>query len=96
MKPWYLLSCYVRKYPSRISGYLSATILWFHVHNPLIPIELIIPSVMILIGLGEFAQGIEDKKTMNAIYSDNPPAVPDKEIIDHICYNDTAYKVGKK
>lgn len=81
---WHKIALYTRKNPAKIAGYLSALILYFNKHFPHFPIDIIIPSVMIMIGMGEAAQKIEDKKTIEALYTPNDPAIPDSKIIDKI------------
>ena len=81
---WHKLALYTRKNPAKIAGYLSALILYFNKHFPHFPIDVIIPSVMIMIGMGEAAQRVEDKKTIEALYTPNDPAIPDSKIIENI------------
>jgi magnesium-transporting ATPase (P-type) len=81
---WTKISSYSSKYPARISGYISALILWLHKYFPDKTLELVVPSVILLIGLGEFSQRLEDKKTIKALYTENDPEVPDEEIIGRI------------
>jgi hypothetical protein len=88
---WNKLSAYTRKYPARISGYISALILYFHKHFPNMPFDIIIPSVMIMIGLGEFSQRVEDKKSIKALYANNDPDVPDGKIIEDLSNKDSQY-----
>jgi hypothetical protein len=81
---WNKLAVYTRKHPSRVTGYISAIILYINKHFPNIPFEIIVPSVMILIGMGESAQRIENKKTIKALYIENDPNKPDEEILSNI------------
>lgn len=81
---WQKLALYTRRYPARIAGYLSAVILYVNKHFPNLPFDIIIPSVMILIGMGEGAQRMEHKKTIKALYIENNPNVPDEDILDQI------------
>lgn len=81
---WEKIALYTKKYPARISGYLSAIILYVNKHFPDLPLDIIIPSVMLLIGLGETAQRIENKKTLKALWAENDPNTPDEEIIDNL------------
>lgn len=85
---WNRLALYTRKNPARIAGYLSALVMYINKHWPSLPLDIVIPSIMIMIGLGESSQRLENKKTKMALYSDNHPDVPDDEIIhDIIKYN---------
>jgi len=81
---WQRIALYSKKYPARIAGYLSALILYFNKHFPHLPIDIIIPSVMIVIGMGETAQRLEHKKTLKALYAENKPDVPDEDILNDI------------
>lgn len=83
---WDKISLYARRYPARISGYLSGLVLYL---NKWVPYHLldavIVPSIMILIGLGEISQRAEDKKTIKALYLEPDPKIPDQEEIEKIC-----------
>jgi magnesium-transporting ATPase (P-type) len=75
------ISKYIKKHPSRVSGYISALIIYLNKSFPSIPIEIIIPTVMFVIGMGESVQRIENKKTLKALYTENDPKKPDDEIL---------------
>jgi hypothetical protein len=79
---WERLANYTRKNPAKIAGYLSALILYINKHFPNLPIDIIIPSVMIMIGMGESAQKMEHKKTIKALYTNNQPDIPDEDILE--------------
>ena len=81
---WTKLALYSKRYPARISGYLSAFILWAHKYLPLGSLDLVIPSVMILIGMGEFSQRVEDRKTIKAIYLEQDINKTDEELIKEL------------
>lgn len=81
---WQRVSTYTRKYPAKIAGYLSAVILYFNKHFPHFPIDIAIPSIMIMIGMGEAAQKLEHEKTIEALYTPNDPNIPDNKIIENI------------
>lgn len=81
---WNRIAKYTRRNPARISGYLSAIVLYFNKHFPDFPIDIAIPSVMLIIGMGESAQKLEHKKTIEALYTHNDPDTPDEEIINNI------------
>lgn len=78
---WNKLALYSKRYPARISGYISAFILWAHKYFPLGSLDLLVPSVIILIGMGEFSQRIEDKKTIKAIFLEQDMNKTDEELI---------------
>ena len=75
------ISKYIKKHPSRVSGYISALIIYLNKSFPSIPIEIIIPTVMFVIGMGESVQRVENKKTLKALYTENDPNTPDDEIL---------------
>ena len=79
---WERLANYTRKNPAKIAGYLSALILYINKHFPNFPIDIIIPSVMIMISMGESAQKMEHKKTIKALYTKNQPDIPDEDILE--------------
>ena len=81
---WRKMAMYTRKNPAKIAGYLSAVILYFNKHFPHFPIDIAIPSIMLMIGMGESAQRIEHKKTIEALYTENDPNIPDSKIIENI------------
>ena len=81
---WHRIAVYTRKNPAKLAGYFSAVILYFNKHFPHFPIDIAIPSIMLMIGMGESAQRIEDKKTIEALYTSNDPAIPDIKIIEKI------------
>jgi len=81
---WERLANYTRKNPAKIAGYLSALILYLNKHFPNLPVDIIIPSVMIMIGMGESAQKMEHKKTLKALYAENDPSKPDEDILSDI------------
>ena len=64
---WQRIAMYTRKNPAKIAGYLSAIILYINKRIPGFPIDIIIPSIMLLIAMGEGAQKLEDKKTIEEI-----------------------------
>jgi hypothetical protein len=81
---WARVANYTRKNPAKIAGYLSALILYINKHFPSLPIDIIIPSVMLMIGMGESAQKMENKKALKALYTDNDPSKPDEDILSDI------------
>jgi magnesium-transporting ATPase (P-type) len=81
---WNKISTYTKRYPARVSGYTSALILWGHKYFSGQIIDILIPSVMFMIGMGEMAQRAENKKTIKALYTDNDPHRSDEEILKDI------------
>ena len=75
------IAIYFKNNPSRLSGYISCIVMYINKHFTNIPIDIVIPSVLIIIGSAEYAQRAEDKKTIAALYAENPADVPDHEII---------------
>ena len=78
---WNKLSTYFKKYPARVSGYTSALILWGHKYFSGKLLDLLIPSVMFMIGMGEIAQRAEDRKTVKAISLEQDINKTDEELI---------------
>ena len=78
---WSKLSDYFRRYPARVSGYTSALILWAHKYFYQQLLDILIPSVIFVIGMGEMAQRLENKKTIKALYMENDPNKADENII---------------
>ena len=81
---WNKISTYFKRYPARVSGYTSALILWGHKYYSGKVMDLLIPSVMFMIGMGEMAQRAENKKTIKALYTKNDPTRSDEDIIKDI------------
>lgn len=75
---------YIKKHPARLSGYTSALILWAHKYFPAQLMDLVIPSIMFMVGMAEYSQRVEDKKTIKALYTKNDPNKADEEIIKDI------------
>jgi len=80
-KFWSNLSFYIQKYPARITGYLSALSLNAMKYWPDIPVGILIPIAMLFIMMGEGAQRMEDKKTVQALYTHNDPNKKDEDIL---------------
>lgn len=49
-----------------------------------VPVGIMIPVAMLLIMMGEGAQRMEDKKTIQALYTNNEPNKQDEKIIDEM------------
>lgn len=75
------ISMYIQKYPARIAGYLSAITLNAMKYWTNVPVGLIVPVAMLLIMMGEGSQRLEDKKTLQALYTQNDPTKQDAEIL---------------
>lgn len=61
----------IRKHPVRITAFVSSTVaLIIALINPELPTEQAIIFVLSALGLGEFAQRIENEKTVDALYTD--------------------------
>jgi len=90
------LAFYIQKYPARLSGYLSAMSLNAMKYWPTFPTGLLIPFAMILIMIGEGSQRIEDKKTLQALYTENDPHKKDEEILAEMIEHLETSKKEKK
>ena len=75
------MSFYIQKYPSRVSGYVSAIILNTAIYFHGFPTGLLIPTAMLIIMLGEGSQRMENSKTLQALYTENDPNKSDEEIL---------------
>lgn len=78
------ISIYIHKYPARITGYMSAISLNAMKYWEKVPLGLMIPIAMLLIMMGEGAQRMEDKKTIQALYTNNDGSKQDTKIIDEM------------
>lgn len=59
--------------PARVAAWVSATVaIVLSVVNPDLPTEAVTIFVLSSLGLGEYAQRAEDKKTLVALYSEAP------------------------
>ncbi len=83
-KYWAIVSFYFEKYPARVTGYLSAISLNGIKYWQTIPMGILIPIAMLFIGMGEGAQRLEDRKTIDALYKDNDPKKKDYEEIEEM------------
>jgi hypothetical protein len=81
---WQKLASYVKRYPARVAGYISAVLVYVNKSFPNIPVDIIIPTIMFIVGIGESAQRVENKKTIKALYVENDPNTPDEEIINKL------------
>ena len=80
-KFWHHLSFYIQKYPARVAGYISAISLNAMKYWQSFPLGLVVPIAMLFIMIGEGAQRLEDKKTVQALYTQNDPTKQDAEIL---------------
>lgn len=78
---WNKLFAYARKYPARIAGYVSALTIWLNKDLPAPAADFLIPSIIFIIGFGEWSQSVEDNKTIKALYMDSDPNKSDIEEI---------------
>ena len=90
------ISLYIQKYPARISGYLSAISLNAMKYWTNVPVGLLIPVAMLLVMIGEGSQRLEDKKTVQALYTKNDPNKQDEEILAEMIEHLEISRKGKK
>lgn len=65
------LKGFAHRNPVRVTAWISATIaLLLTVFAPDLPVEPVVIFVLSSLGLGEYAQRVEDKKTVEALYLD--------------------------
>jgi len=61
----------IEKHPVRVTAFISSAIaLLIALVNPDLPTEQAVIFVLSILGLGEYAQRIEDEKTLGALYTD--------------------------
>ena len=89
---WKRIAIYFKMYPARISAYISAMVLYANKHFPHLPLDILIPSVLIMISFGEFAQRTEDRKTIEALYMESEATTTDQAVLKKLCYNKTKKK----
>ena len=85
------MGAYIRRYPARVSAYVAAIFLWIQHLIPNLPIEIIPPSIMFIIGFGEYSQRAEDKKTIKALYVKNQGHIPDEVLIQDLSNKNSKY-----
>ena len=90
------INLYIQKYPSRVAGYMSAITLNASKYWSNLPLGLIVPIAMLLIMMGEGSQRLEDKKTLEALYTENDPNKPDEEILAEMIEHLETSKKEKK
>ena len=62
---------FVQKNPARVAAWVSATVaIVMAAVAPDMPVEPVVVFVMSTLGLGEYAQRVEDKKTEAALWTD--------------------------
>lgn len=62
---------FIYKNPARVAAFVSSAVaLVVAFVNPDIPTEPAVLFVLSALGLGEFAQRVEDTKTLSALYTD--------------------------
>ena len=65
------LKSFAHKNPARIAAFVSSTVaLLVAALSPDMPTEAAVAFVLSALGLGEYAQRVEDKKTEEALYTD--------------------------
>ena len=81
---WNKLFIYTKRYPAKLTGYTSALVIWLHKYLPASAAEILVPSIIFIIGFAEWAQSVEDKKTIKALYVKNDPNTPDEKLIRNL------------
>lgn len=65
------LKSFVHKNPARVAAFVSSAVaLLISAISPDMPVEAAVAFVLSALGLGEYAQRVEDKKTETALYTD--------------------------
>ena len=74
------LKAFAHKNPARIAAFVSSTVaLVVAALFPEMPTEAAIAFVLSALGLGEYAQRVEDQKTIEALYTDVNDVFEDEE-----------------
>ena len=74
------LKAFVHKNPARIAAFVSSAVaLVVAALFPDMPTEAAVAFVLSALGLGEYAQRAEDKKTLEALYTDVDELIDDEE-----------------
>lgn len=61
----------IRNHPVRVTAFISSAVaLLIAFVNPDLPTEQAVIFVLSILGLGEYAQRIENEKTVDALYTD--------------------------
>lgn len=65
------LKSFAHRNPVRVAAFVSSAVaLIISIISPEIPTEAAVAFVLSALGLGEYAQRVEDKKTEEALYTD--------------------------
>lgn len=65
------LKSFAHKNPARVAAFVSSAVaLLVSALSPDMPVEAAVAFVLSALGLGEYAQRVEDKKTELALYTD--------------------------
>lgn len=65
------LKAFAHKNPARIAAFVSSAVaLLVSAISPDMPVEAAVAFVLSALGLGEYAQRVEDKKTEEALYTE--------------------------
>ena len=65
------LKAFAHKNPVRVAAFVSSTVaLIISIVSPDVPTEAAVAFVLSALGLGEYAQRVEDKKTEEALYTE--------------------------
>jgi hypothetical protein len=74
------LKAFAHKNPARIAAFVSSAVaLVVAAVFPDMPTEAAVAFVLSALGLGEYAQRVEDKKTIDALYTDVNDVFEDDE-----------------
>jgi hypothetical protein len=62
---------FIHRNPARVAAFVSSLVaLLVTALSPDLPVEQAVVFVLSALGLGEYAQRVEDKKTIEALYTD--------------------------
>ena len=66
------IKCYIYKNPARVYAFCSALAAFITRMFPEIPVEAVVVLLLALLGVGDRIQRVEDKKTLEALYTEPP------------------------
>jgi len=66
------IKCYIHKNPARVYAFCFAVAAFVTRMYPDIPVEAVVVLLLALLGVGDRIQRVEDKKTLEALYTEPP------------------------
>lgn len=71
---------FIHRHPARVAAFISSAVALLVTYlSPELPVEQAVVFVLSALGLGEYAQRVEDRKTVEAFYADPEEDASDYE-----------------